>query len=188
MIIRLLLCLTFLSAGIAQAKDKERPDHYDGAPQWAEFKQFVLEQREQDETLGLSYMISGAIATVGGIYGYYAAEEVFSRSMFAVTSTLGIAAIGLGATYYFTGNEYDSFYYSLEGSGLSLEQRNRVLKRYLEKEKQERENRKWIRVATHALIAAVNIYSATRETNPDARSIFYFLGGANAVLAVSYSF
>ncbi len=181
-----ILGLFLLAASWGEAKEKQ--DYYDGVAQWKEFKEFVVEQRAEDEKLGLSYMISGAVATVGGVYGYYAAEEVFSRSMFAVTSTIGLAAIGLGASYYWTGNEYDSFYYALEGSGLSLSQRNKVLQRYLEKEKVEREHRKWIRVATHALIATVNIYGATHESNNDAKAIFWFLGGTNAILAVSYSF
>ncbi|MDG0815868.1 hypothetical protein [Bdellovibrio svalbardensis] len=167
---------------------RERQNYYDGNAQWKEFQQFVAEQRAEDEKLGLSYMISGAVATIGGVYGYYAAEEVFSRSMFAITSTVGLAAIGLGASYYWTGNEYDSLYYALEGSGLSLSERNKVLQRYLEKEKIERENRKWIRVATHAVIAAVNFYSASRETNDDAKTVFVFLGGVNALMAVTYSF
>lgn len=178
----------FLILTSCLSEAKERQSYYDGGAQWKEFKEFVIDQRVEDEKLGLSYMISGAVATVGGVYGYYAAEEVFSRSMFAITSTIGIAAIGLGASYYWTGNEYDSFYYALEGSGLSVTERNKILQRYLEKEKAERENRKWIRVATHALIAAVNFYGASQESNNDAKAIFLFLGGANAVLAVSYGF
>jgi len=180
----LIFFCTLLIAATAHSKE----GYYDGAAEWKDFKTFVQQQQQEDETLGLSYMISGGVATIGGVYGYYAAEDIFSRGMFAITSTLGIAAIGLGASYYWTGNEYDSFYYALEGSKLTLAERNQVLERYLEKEKHERENRRWIRVATHALIAAVNFYSASRETNGDARAIFMFLGGTNAILAVTYAF
>lgn len=189
-LIGLVLCvvLAMPQASFAGSHTKEKSASYEGQAQWSDFKQFVLERQEEDEKLGLSYMISGAIATVGGAYGYYAADEVFSRTMFAITSTIGIAAIGVGASYYWTGNEYDSFFYALDKSTISMVEKNRILQRYLEKERQKQEQRKWIRVATHALIAAVNIYSAARETDHDAKAVFAFLGGANAVLAVAYSF
>lgn len=166
----------------------EREVSYDGTAQWNEFRHFVLEQQKEDERVGLGYMISGAVAAVGGSIGYHQSEEVFSRTVFAITSNVGLAAIGLGATYYWTGNEVDSFFYAIDGSSLSLAEKNEVLQRYLSKERQEKENRRWIRVATHALIAVANLYSASQEESSEVRSVFYFLGGANALLAISYSF
>jgi hypothetical protein len=108
--------------------------------------------------------------------------------MYAVTANVGIAAVGLGATYYWTGNENDSFYQAIDGSSLSPQQKNEVLNRFLTRQRQEREHRRWIQVATHALVAAVNLYSAHQEENADIQSVFYFLGGANAILAISYAF
>lgn len=171
-----------------QAFAKTESDHYHGVPQWTEFRQFMREQEAQDETLGLSYMISGSIAAVGGVIGYDRAEDPLSRSVYAITSTVGLAAIGLGASYYWAGNDYSSFYYAIEGSGVSLQERNRILQRYMEKEKEIRETRKWIRVVTHALIATTNFYSACHEKNTEVKPVFVFLGLANAVLAVSYTF
>ncbi|NUN07283.1 MAG: hypothetical protein HUU57_16180, partial [Bdellovibrio sp.] len=106
----------------------------------------------------------------------------------SIASNVGFAAIGVGALSYLTYSERDSFFYALDGSSLSVQQRNEVLQRYLIKERQERDKRRWIRVATHALIAAVNLYSASQEKQSDIRSLYYFLGAANTVLAVSYSF
>lgn len=162
--------------------------NYQGEAQWNEFRDFVLKQQAENETLGKAYMISGVLAAIGGSVGYYQSEEVFSRTVFAITSNLGIAAIGLGASYLWTGSQMDSFFYAIDGSSLSLHEKNEVLRRYLYKEQKEKEHRRWIKVATHALIAALNIYTASQETSPEVRSVFYFLGGANALLAVSYSF
>ncbi|WII72296.1 hypothetical protein QJS83_00250 [Bdellovibrio sp. 22V] len=166
----------------------EREVSYDGSPNWNEFRHFVLEQQYEDEKMGLAYMISGAVAAVGGTIGYYQSEELFSRTIFAITSNVGLAAMGLGASYYWTGNEVDSFFYAIDGSSLSLAEKNEVLQRYLFKDREEKRKRRWIRVATYALIAAANFYSASREESADLRSVFYFLGGANTVLAISYSF
>ncbi|AHZ85237.1 hypothetical protein Bb109J_c2550 [Bdellovibrio bacteriovorus] len=178
--------LVFLS-GESFAGDRRDVD-YSGPSNWNEFRAFVHNQQKEDEQAGLAYMISGAVAAIGGTVGYQQSEEIFSRTIFAITSNVGLAAIGLGATYYYTGNEMDSFFYAIDGSSLSLAEKNEVLQRFLLKEREEKEKRKWIRVATHALLAAANIYSATQEENSDVRSVFYFLGGANTLLAVTYSF
>lgn len=162
--------------------------NYQGEAQWNEFRDFALKQQAESENLGKAYMISGVLAAIGGSVGYYQSEEVFSRTVFAITSNLGIAAIGLGASYLWTGSQMDSFFYAIDGSSLSLHEKNEVLRRYLYKEQKEKEHRRWIRVATHALISALNIYTANQETSPEVRSVFYFLGGANALLALSYSF
>lgn len=163
-------------------------NHYQGLPEWSQFKQFIREQEEEDERLGLSYMISGGIAAVGGVIGYDLSDDPLSRSVYALTSTVGIAAIGLGASHYWTGNEYDSFFYALEHSNISVQEKNRILQKYLEKEHDKREARRWIRVVTHSLIAVANFYSASRETNGDVKPVFIFLGTVNTVLAISYSF
>lgn len=161
---------------------------YHGEAQWNEFRQFALKQQDENEKLGQAFIISGVLATIGGSVGYYQSEELLSRTIFAITSNLGIAAIGLGASYLWTGSPVDSFFYAIDGSSLSLQEKNEVLRRYLYKEHKENEHRRWIKVATHALIAALNIYTATQETSSEVRSVFYFLGGVNILLAVSYSF
>lgn len=180
----LLVLSLVLSAGHVQGR--ELP--YDGAENWHEFKSYIIQQQEADEKAGLSYMISGTIAAVGGSIAYYQSEEIFSRTIFAISSNIGLAAIGLGATYYWTSSSSESFFFAIDGSSLSLAEKNEVLQRYLFKEREEKENRRWIRVATHTLIAAANLYSASQESNTEIRSVFYFLGGANALLALSYSF
>lgn len=181
-----ILFIFFLASSSSWAFEREIS--YEGAAQWNEFRDYVLHQQKEDERTGMAYMISGTVAAIGGSIGYYHSEEVFSRTIFAISSNIGLAAIGLGATYYWTGNEVDSFFYAVDGSSLSLQQRNELLQRYLAKERQEKEHRKWIRFVTHALIAAANIYSGTQEQSSEVRSVFYFLGAANAVMAISYSF
>lgn len=175
-----------LQSFVAQASSQEKM--YEGPVQWDSFREYMLQEQEAEEMKGLGFMISGTIAGVGGIIAAEQATEIFSRTVFSIASNVGFAAIGVGALSYWTYSERDSFFYAIDGSSLSPHQRNEVLQRYLTKERKERGNRRWIRVATHALIAAVNIYSASRESQSDIRSLYYFLGAANTVLAVSYSF
>ncbi len=169
-------------------KTYQSESDFSGQASWIEYKAYMAVEKERHRDVGLSYLISGSIATVGGLIAYEAASDSLSRVLYAVTANVGIAAIGLGATYYWTSSEEEIFYDTLEGSSLNLQQKNELLARYLQKQRQQRDSRRWIQVATHALIAAANFYSAAQEENADVRSIFYFLGGANTALAISYSF
>lgn len=183
----LLLIFLLIHLGAVVAKASSHVD-YQGPLHWDSFRSYMLEREKEDRIMGLSYMISGAVATVGGIAGYYNSEDSFSRGVYAIAQSVGVAAIGYGANRYWNGNEYSSFYYALDGAPLTSEQKLEVLKRYLEKEKDEREKSRWIKIATHSLIAVVNFYSASHEEDRNVRGVLNFLGGANAIIALSYAF
>ncbi len=183
-IIALVLVLSAAVPGYAF----ERGSAYKGKAEWNEFQSYITQQEEQNRHLGLSYLISGGIAAVGGAIGYQQSDDILSRSVFVIASNMGIAAFRWGATYYFTSSEISSFYHSLEGSSLTAAQKNEVLQRYLKREKEEQEKRRWIGVATHVLLAGLNFYSASQEHDSNIKSMFYVLGGANTILAISHSF
>jgi hypothetical protein len=161
---------------------------YDGPSQWSDFDEFMREREEEDRVTGLSYIISGAIATVGGIAGYYSSQDSFSRGAYAITQTVGIMSLGYGASIYYNGNEYDSFYRAVRDSSLSPLQKTEILRRFLENEKAELKRSQWIRTGTHILLAAVNFYSANQEKDKDVKGLFQFLGAVNAAIAISYAF
>lgn len=172
----------------AQSSAFERGSSYKGKAEWNEFQTYITQQEEENRRVGLSYLISGGVAAIGGAIGYQQSDDILSRSVFVITSNMGLAAFGWGATYYFTSSEMSSFYHSLEGSSLTAAQKNEVLQRYLKREKEEQEKRRWIRVATHVLLAGLNFYSASQESDRNIQSMFYVLGGANTILAISHSF
>lgn len=178
----LLLFISFSAQASHWDEERRTPEN------WNEFQSFIEKEEIENSRRGLAFMISGTLATLGGSVGYHESEEVLSRTIFALTSNIGLVAIGLGASYYFTGSEVDSFYYAINGSSLSLKQKNEVLQRYMQHQREEKDRRRWIRVATHSLIAVANFYSAAKEDNEQIRSVFYFLGGANTLMAISYSF
>ena len=52
------------------------------------------------------------------------------------------------------------------------------------REKQQR----FVRALTHGMIAALNIYGATQQTNDTVKNALYFLGGVNTLAAISFAF
>jgi len=161
---------------------------YQGPANWDSFHKYMNERQKEDRITGLSYIISGTVATLGGVLGYYQSDDSFSRGVYAIAQSVGVAAIGYGANKYWNGNEYNSFFYAVEGAKLSPPQKMELLKRFLDKEKEEREKTRWIKIATHSLIAVVNLYSASREEDKHVRGVLNFLAGTNAVIAFSYAF
>lgn len=182
----LIFMMMFFAALSARAEDSEIG--YDGPAQWDSFQHYMNERHEEDRIRGLSYMISGTVATVGGVVGYFNSDDSFSRGVYAIAQSVGVAAIGYGANAYWNGNEYNSFYYAVEGSHLSGMQKAELLQRFLDKEREERHRARWIKVATHSLIAVANLYSASREQDRNVRGVLNFLAGTNAVIAFSYAF
>ena len=74
---------------------------YQGPAEWSSFNKFMEKREREDRISGISYMISGVAATVGGSVGYYSSQDSFSRGLYALAQSVGVAAIGYGATYYF---------------------------------------------------------------------------------------
>jgi len=161
---------------------------YDGPVNWSSFHDYMEAQQKEDRLTGASYMISGVVATVGGVVGYYNSEDSFSRGVYAIAQSVGVAAIGYGAHRYWNGNDYNAFFHAVEGSNLSSAQKVEVLRRFLEWERGERNKSRWIKIATHSLISVVNLYSASREEDKDVRGVLHFLAGTNAIIAFSYAF
>lgn len=183
-----LIFMMILSVSAFADETTPADTQYGGPVQWNSFQQYMQERQEEDRVRGMSYMISGAIATIGGVAGYYNSEDSFSRGLYAIAQSVGVAAIGYGANSYWNGNEYNSFYYAVEGAHLTSAQKAELLQRFLEKEKDERRRSRWIKVATHSLIAVANLYSASHESDRNVRGVLNFLAGTNAVIAFSYAF
>lgn len=163
-------------------------DGYLGPAQWTTFDEYMKERNEDDRVRGLSYIFSGAIATIGGVVGYSSSTDSLSRGLYVITQSVGVAVIGYGANTYWLGNEYSSFYHALDGSSLSPAQKAEVLQRFLERDRAQRRRANWIKIATHSLIAVANLYSASHEEDKTVRGVLHFLAGTNAVIAFSYAF
>jgi hypothetical protein len=187
-ILTVLFMMVVVCASASPAKAFAQDEGYQGPVRWDSFHKYMEERNEEDRVRGVSYMISGAIATLGGVAGYYSSTDSLSRGIYAIAQSVGVAAIGYGANTYWIGNEYNSFYYAVQGSSLSPEQKAELLQRFLDRESDQRRKATWIKIATHSLLAVANLYSAAHETDTTVKGVLGFLAGTNAVIAFSYAF
>lgn len=181
----LILSLSFGAFAQGGSKDLAEPSD---ARDWNSFDSYMSAIQQRDQTVGTSYLVSGILVTVGSVAGYYSTEDSTSKVAYAFSQSLGIAAIGYGAAKLTIGHEYNSFYAAVRGTRLTNEQKNSLLKIYLEQEKEKRESLRKIKIATHLLLGAVNLYSATREKDTNVKTVFQFLSGINFAVALAYTF
>ncbi|MBX9769630.1 MAG: hypothetical protein K2X47_20300 [Bdellovibrionales bacterium] len=155
---------------------------------WKGFEDFIKETDRQDKIDGYSYLISGSLAAVGGLVGYYSSADNFAKAVYSISQTIGVAAIGFGGYKLFVGNENKLLYRSIKATNLSIADREMLLYNYrLQKGAEESRIRK-VKALTHGAIALLNIYNAMRESNNDLRTALYFIGGVNFFAAVSFTF
>lgn len=180
------LIIGVLSGHPAQADEMQV--EYRGPSDWSEFDRCMKARALDDERTGMSYILSGTLAALGGIAGYRASDDPANRGIYALTQSVGFSALGYGAAVYLNGNNYNSFYRALRDAPLTAFQKTEILERFLREEKRRRENTRWIRVGTHSVLALVNLMSVPDEKDEGVRRVLQFLGGVNAVFALSYAF
>ena len=189
--ISVFLILYFLTTiGFAQEPEKETPRLALGlqTDDWKGFEDFIKETDRQDKVDGYSYLISGTLASVGGLVGYYSSADTFAKAVYSISQTIGVAAIGFGGYKLFVGNENRVFYKTLRASNLSATEKDLLLFNYrLQKGAEEARVRK-VKALTHGAIALLNIYNAMKEPHEDLKTALYFIGAVNFFAAISFTF
>jgi hypothetical protein len=155
---------------------------------WEDFSKEVELQKEKDRKNGLSYVISGSLALVGGILGNNVAEDTAEKGIYTVFQTIGVASIGYGAYTWQIGGEERSIYQSLQYSKLTPEQKTQFLRAYNYQRKEKEKRDRYIRAITHGLIAGLNFYNASQQKQDSLKSTLNFIGGVNLLAAVSFTF
>lgn len=172
-----LLWPTFATAGEELPKD------------WSKFRLHVEERAEQHRFEGLAYMVSGGAVLIGSAIGLEKSEDVLAKAVYSVSQSLSIASIGYGAYLYSIGDSDRSFFNVIENaSSLDPSQKNEILRSYIRNKNENQRKERMIRIVTHGLIAVANFYGASRETDPGLATALYFVGGVNAIAAVSIAF
>jgi hypothetical protein len=134
-------------------------------------------------------VISGSLALVGGLLGQGATNDPLEKGVYTLFQSIGVASIGYGINNWKLGDEDRWFYDIVETApSVSMQDKIAMVRSYkatkLAREKQQR----FVRALTHGLIAALNIYGATQQTNDTVRNALYFLGGVNTLAAISFTF
>ena len=164
----------------------------------------ILEKKSEvisaeNQTKGWGYIISGGITLGLSIPAYYLSQDLFARAAYGVTETLGVASIGYGAYLVLVSNNYTQFKRILDGAGglaspslslpsLSAAERDHLARLFLnENAVRAKESRK-IRVITHALTAGLSFLNGFTSSQSELRIGFFFLGGINTLVALSFGF
>lgn len=155
---------------------------------WNDFDRSMKIQYEKDEQDGTAYLISGALLIVGGTVGYSNSSNSVEKLGFSISQSLGVAGLGYGAYLSFIGRDHSPFYESLSQSSLNSQQKDELVGIYMKKVRKNQDTEKWIRVASHASVAGINFYNASREEDRDLQAGLMVLGLVNALAAVSISF
>lgn len=179
--------LTALFALNSLAKSS-RPLSIEDVTTWEEFRTLV-QQQENDEILnGRAYIISGAVLVLGGMIGYHNAKTSVEKLAYSVTESLGVAGIGYGAYLNTVGSPQRSLYESIEASkSLTLTNKNDLVRNYALSMKENRKNERLIKIVTHSIVSAVNLYNGLREEG-ELRQGLIALGGIHFLAAISVSF
>ena len=155
---------------------------------WTRFESSVVHHERSDYLNGISYIISGTVAVVGGFVGQSISQDPLEKGVYTVFQTIGIASIGYGAYTWKLGDDDRFLYETLKDSSLGIEERNSVLKSYYQQKKSREKSERAIKAVTHGLIAALNLYSATQQSKGPVQNALFFVGGVNLLAAVSFSF
>lgn len=155
---------------------------------WDEFSKEVELQKEKDRRNGLSYIISGSLALIGGVLGNNVAEDTAEKGIYTVFQTIGVASIGYGAYAWQIGGEERSIYQTLQYSKLTPDQKSQFLRAYAYQRKEKEKRDRYIRAVTHGLIAGLNFYNASQQKQEGLKGTLNFIGGVNLLAAISFTF
>lgn len=155
---------------------------------WEEFEASIERLRHEDSRLGTSYIISGTIVTIGSLVAIQNTEDTAAKLVYGIASTAGVAAITYGIAAHYYGNSYNSFYETLKHSGLSPLQKSILVRSYIQNEAERHEKMQRLQMIAHFLAGTLNLYSASIEKDPNAKTVFNVLAGINFILGVSFAF
>ncbi|MGE0631114.1 MAG: hypothetical protein AB7O96_01810 [Pseudobdellovibrionaceae bacterium] len=156
---------------------------------WSEYQRSYLLQVAENKKKGMSYLVSGIVVTGIGLVAYNSSPDPLARGFCVFAQAIGVAAAGRGASLYFGGSESQSFYEALnESRTLTDFQRSELVRIYTASEDARIEQEEKIRAWTYATIAALTIYGASQEPDPNLRTGLFVLGAANLALSLSFAF
>lgn len=155
---------------------------------WDSFYRQMEKQKITDHTQGLSYIISGSLALLGGGFGENLASDPLEKGVYTLFQTMGIASIGYGSYTWQIGNDDRGFYEMIQKSTLSPQAKYEMLRVYRQSTQERQKKERFIKMITHGLISALNFYSASQQSNDSIKTSLYFIGGVNLLACITFSF
>jgi len=179
--------LLFLNSSLGWALD-DREDQLRASESWKTFQETMERIHQEERTEGISYIVSGALVTVGGLAGTQNSNDPGSKLIFGLSESLGVAGMGYGIAKLSYGNEYNSFYESLKTVSLTPAQRDELVRNYMLGEREKQRKIREISLFTFLLIGALNAYSAAKESDQTAKTVYEVFAGVNLAVGVAFAF
>ncbi len=181
--------ILFLISGLqAFAKGPLRTLDLQDVQSWRDFQTAIQKQEKEEISLGQAYMISGSLLILGGAIGYHNAHTSVEKLAYSVTESLGVGGIGYGASLYNIGSSERLFYNSVEATqGLSTHAKDELARNFSAQWRDHKEDERLIKIVTHSIVAAVNLYNGLREEG-ELRQGLTALAGINLIAAISFTF
>jgi hypothetical protein len=155
---------------------------------WLDFSKAMRNQQEIDRREGISYIISGSLALVGGVVGDQLSKDASEAAAYTVFQTIGVASVGYGFYVWKIGENQRSVYETLNLSKLNFSEREEFIAAHNIYQKNFRKNDRFIRAITHGMIAGLNFYNGSKQKQDSLKNSFYFIGGVSLMACLSYSF
>lgn len=156
------------------------------AESYSEYAERVQAQSETAKTEGLNYMISGAVALLGGTYGWSKAEKPVEKGFYSLAQSLGLLAIGFGAEDYFLKQDEEIFLQVLNSGELTRAQKDRMVTSYLKEKKERAADVLWIRRTTFGLAGLLNVLYASQAKDQTLQNFLYVTAGVQLVWAFTF--
>lgn len=185
------LCMYILMGilfAIPSFAKKDFHSQFQDVADWEKFDQAMKEAELRDRQIGWSYVLSGALVSIGGTLGAQNATDTGAKLVYGLSASFGLGAAGYGALRLINGNDYSVFYNTLRRSSLTPTQRDELVKNYMEQERERERAIRITRIITHVIIGGMNYYSASKEEDKNTKTFFQFLGTVNMAIALAYTF
>ena len=156
------------------------------AESYTEFSVRVKAESEVKRTDGLSYMLSGGLALVGGGIGWGNSRNSVEKGFYSIAQSLGLLAIGYGAEAYYLKQDDEIFLQVLSSVELTRAQKDRMVEAYLLERKEREENVVWIRRTTLGLSGLLNLIYAKQSKDQTLQNFLYVTAGVQLVWAFTF--
>ena len=157
---------------------------------WNHFANYIRAKEKHSWRLGWSYFISGAIGLTAATVALNSVNGPVEKVGLALFQNLEATAMGYGIYKSYIGSPDISFYNVIQSSaGLSMENKNQILKSYMLERKFQKERIRWIQFGTHSLLAITNILAGLNEKEDrSVRDALLIMGGLNLVASLTFCF
>lgn len=156
------------------------------AESYTEFYQRVKSDSELARKDGISYLISGGIALIGGGYGWAHSKKSVEKGFYSLAQSLGLLAIGYGAESYFLKHDDEIFLQVLSSTELTRMQKDRMVESYIKEKKEREKDILMIRRTTFGLAGLLNIIYAAKTKDQTLQNFLYMTAGVQLVWAFTF--